>query len=56
MVFNYLMLFNVFAKLSLLNIRKKSVSQKYKRFTRCFHWFSMSCVFQWCHKIQMLYR
>lgn len=50
------MLFNVFAKLSLLNIRKKSVSQKYKSFTRCFHWFSMSCVFQWCHKIQMLYR
>lgn len=35
-----------FAKLSLLSIRKKSVSQKYKRFTRCFHWFSMSCVFQ----------
>lgn len=45
-----------FAKLSLLSIRKKSVSQKYKRFTRCFHWFSMGYVFQWCHKIQMLYR
>ena len=45
-----------FAKLSLLNIRKKSVSQKYKRFTRCFHRFSMGCVFQWYHKIQMLYR
>lgn len=45
-----------FAKLSLLNIRKKSVSQKYKRFTRYFHWFSMGCVFQWYHKIQMLYR
>ena len=45
-----------FAKLSLLSIRKNSVSQKYKRFTRCFYWYSMSYAFQWWHKIQMPYR
>lgn len=45
-----------FAKLSLLSIRKNSVSQKYKRFTRYFHWFSMGYVFQWWYKIQMPYR
>lgn len=50
------MLFGFFAKLSLLSIRKKSVSQKYKRFTRCFHWFSMSYVFQLWHKIQIPYK